>query len=127
MDLAAIRAELAGYAPAGWTGYDRVPAVPALPALVVDLPALVTPETSDLFRLRVPVMLLVPNPYTAEAEAALMASALTVAAAYRGITGPAFRSCTWETIDQIQPLTIAVGQNRELAVLSARINLLLIT
>jgi hypothetical protein len=124
MDIQAVRSELAAAAPSGWQGYDHLPGEAILPALVVSLPDRITLDGSfNLATVQLPLILVVPNQYTAEAEANVMAQAVAVAQAYRGATGTTFRSCRVTGIDQF--FTVTVGATEAL---SAHINLeLLIT
>lgn len=119
MDLQAVRTELAAAAPSGWEGYDHLPGEAVLPALVASLPDRITIDGSfNMATVELPLILVVPNQYTVEAEADLMARAVAVAQAYRGVTGTAFRSCRVTSIDQF--LTVTVGATEAM---SAHVNL----
>ncbi|HWL44538.1 MAG TPA: hypothetical protein VNQ73_16480 [Ilumatobacter sp.] len=105
MDLAAARSELAGLAPAGFTGYDHLPGVAQLPAWVVGLPQRITAESARLFRVLLPVFVIVGNPYTPEGEAQLLAGVAS-AADLLGLAGSTFKAATWADIDSFRPITI---------------------
>lgn len=126
LDLQSIRDELAEIAPdavdATVTVYSSLPGHAVLPALVVGLPDQVSFEGSlGLVTVELPVVVVVGNRSTVEAEALLQALALAVAGAYRGATGTTFKSCRVTSIDQFQ--TITIGQAEAL---SAAVNLSLL-
>lgn len=121
MDIQAIRTELLGPVPAGFNGYDRLPGVAKLPAIVIGLPENVSYEGSTLGSgpmVTLPLFVMVANPMTAEAEIKLLDAVNTVATAYRGATGSTFRTCRVTAINQF--FAVTVGKTNAL---SATVNL----
>lgn len=121
MDVQAIRTALKIQAPDGWTPYDHLPGAAMLPALVVGLPDRITLKTASLFELELPLILVVATPYSPEGEGRLLTAAIEAAAAYKGLTGDSFRSCTWTSIDRF--VSVTVGR---IAATAAHVNLTII-
>lgn len=110
LELQAIRSELAGYAPAGWQGYDYTPGAAALPAFVVALPDRIEPNASlTLVQVELPLVLVVAH--TDEAEQTLIAGVESVVNALITATAHAsFMSVRPLAVDQFLNVTVATAK-----------------
>ena len=122
MDLQAVRTELATLAigglwddalwdgydfGTGWTVYDFMPGSANLPAVVIGLPETVAAQSSGLWRVRLPVIVMTRSADPSAADTAIQRAAVGVTRLYRANpTGTAYRSCRVAEIADFFEITV---------------------
>lgn len=123
MDIQAARAELAEHAPDTVTAYDSITGAAQLPALVVGLPDTVEVATHGMWRVELPVYVMVGRPNAQDSETLLLKLAVETAKAYKAAGGGTnYASVGFIRIDQIESVTVS----RSTEALKASVNLSLL-